>query len=136
MAAPVPESPKERWEAIKATVSKSHPAMAAHLTQCRLAEAKDDEVVIEAGGNEFSVKQIQKARNRQVLEDMVRRYFGPGKSLRFEARPESSSRNYKAQRDRQDNLRQEALDHPLVADVIEIFNGQIIDVKLPKENEK
>jgi DNA polymerase-3 subunit gamma/tau len=127
-------SPQERWRRVQTEVAQSHPALAANLKHCRLGSTDSREVVIVAGGSEFSVKQIEKERNRQILEDVIRNQFGAQAALRIDARPENHRADLEVRRERLDKLRQEALSNPLVADVVEIFNGQIIDIKLPKES--
>jgi len=139
LKAPLPEpgsgDPQQRWEQIKAALGKSHPSLAAHLKHCRLALDGGQGVVIEAGGSEFSVKQLKKERNRSILEDVLHRYFGAGTTLSIHGRPANQTHEFKERRDRQEKMRKEALNNPLVADVIEVFNGKILDIKLPKESD-
>jgi DNA polymerase-3 subunit gamma/tau len=63
------------------------------------------------------------------LYKVVSDYFGQEKKITVTGRLISSSHNHE-KKDMENRQKQEALNHPLVADAIEIFNGKVIDVKI------
>ena len=71
---------------------------------------------------------IQREKNMAVLEQVCMEVLGHKQNIRLNVRKSMGDHNLKKKRDNQ--LKQKALSHPLVADAIEIFDGKLIDVKV------
>jgi DNA polymerase-3 subunit gamma/tau len=84
-------------------------------------------VVLEVGGNGFHAGLLQK--NTAAIEAVCGEVLGRNIRLVLEApsRPVEDSARL---RQRRHTIRQEALGHPLVSEAIELFNGQVMDVRV------
>ncbi len=71
---------------------------------------------------------IQREKNMVVLKQVCADILGSRHELQFTASSSMEDNNQKKKRDNQ--LKQKAISHPLVADAIEIFDGKLIDVKI------
>ena len=60
---------------------------------------------------------------------VVSEFLGKERKLIVNARVLSNN-NKQEQKDMENRLRHETLNHPLVADAVEIFNGKVVDVKI------
>jgi DNA polymerase-3 subunit gamma/tau len=83
---------------------------------------------IEVVGNGFTLNMIQREKNMILLKKIFADYFGQEKQIVFNTKVDPNQDSQKKNRNNQ--LKQEALHHPLVADAIEIFDGKLIDVKI------
>jgi DNA polymerase-3 subunit gamma/tau len=72
---------------------------------------------------------IQREKNMAVLKAVCQEVFRAPKEIRLSAKSGHDETNSK-KKTQDDQLKQKALSHPLVADAIEIFNGKLIDVKI------
>jgi DNA polymerase-3 subunit gamma/tau len=70
---------------------------------------------------------IQREKNMVVLQQVCMEVFGHKQNIRLTV-SKSMGDHHKKKKDNQ--LKQKALDHPLVADAIEIFDGKLVDVKV------
>jgi DNA polymerase-3 subunit gamma/tau len=70
---------------------------------------------------------IQRDKNMAVIQQVSADVFGEKQKIRLTA---SKSKGDRSQKKKDNQLKQKALDHPLVADAIEIFDGKLVDVKV------
>jgi DNA polymerase-3 subunit gamma/tau len=119
------------WAKICEIISEQHPSLAANLAKCRLKESKDRSVEIEVPGNGFTLNMIQREKNLVVLKQVCADILGGRKNIQFATGNCADGRDRKKKND--DQLKQKALNHPLVADAIEIFNGRLLDIKILKD---
>jgi DNA polymerase-3 subunit gamma/tau len=116
------------WGRLFDRIQKDHPSIAASLTNSRLKDLTAGEVVIEVNGNSFNISMIRREKNMAVLQEVCDTFFaGKMKVILDEKESENDLRR---QNIAVKNLKQEALNHPLVSDVVEIFKGKIVDVEL------
>ncbi|MGD9090148.1 MAG: DNA polymerase III subunit gamma/tau, partial [Desulfobacterales bacterium] len=118
------------WRQLYDIICKENPPLGASLAKCRLARVSADTVEIEVLDNGFTLKMLEREKNRSVLNRVCTAYWGAEKTvvLRTAAEPDTESPKKKSQNEQ--HLKQKALSHPLVAEAIEIFEGKLIDVKL------
>jgi len=116
------------WTAVYAQISQENPSLAANLSKCSLKGIFEDRLEIEVVGNGFTLNMIQREKNMTLLKKIFADYFGQEKQIVFNAKVDPNQDSQKKNRNNQ--LKQEALHHPLVADAIEIFDGKLIDVKI------
>jgi DNA polymerase-3 subunit gamma/tau len=122
-------NPDRIWQKIIEMASEQNPFLAATLSKCNIKEMDRDRIEIEANGNDFTRNQILRPKNRAVLEKIIKEVLG--KSVHIEiVRVDSNTSSLKEKRTRENQLKQEALSHPLVADAVEIFNGKVVEVKI------
>jgi DNA polymerase-3 subunit gamma/tau len=71
---------------------------------------------------------IKREKNMVVLQQVCTEVFGHKQDIRLTVSKLPGDHNLKKKKDNQ--LKQKALSHPLVADAIEIFDGKLVDVKV------
>ena len=117
------------WKKILDLISDASPALATHLANSTLKTLTDGALEIEVNGNGFNINMIKRKKNMAILDKVVSDYFGKEKKITVTGRLIPGSQNHE-KKEVENRQKQEALNHPLVADAIEIFNGKIIDVKI------
>ncbi|CAB5152866.1 DNA polymerase III subunits gamma and tau (EC [Olavius algarvensis associated proteobacterium Delta 3] len=124
-------APDEVWERFLAHLSASHPALAASLSKATLTSMDDKVLEIELDDNGFNWSMIRKSKNRDILEAASAAVFGDRRRVVVRTggrRAEARSAKKKAS----EQMKRDALSHPLVTAALDIFNGKVVDVKLLK----
>ena len=115
------------WEKLTALVCGRSQALGSYLTRSTLHRIGDGEIEIAVQGSAFNLKQIQK--KQEILQDAARAFFG--RSVRLSLRLEEAGGDPRQNKIEQAHaIRQDALNHPMVAAAIEIFDGTVVDVKI------
>jgi DNA polymerase-3 subunit gamma/tau len=114
-------------ERILDRIRQNHPKLAGVLTHCRIKAINAADVVLEVGGSGFHAGLLQK--NSQTIEAVCGDVVGRNLRLTLETPPRAADDGAR-QRQRRNAIKQEALGHPLVSEAIELFNGQVMDVRV------
>jgi DNA polymerase-3 subunit gamma/tau len=117
------------WKKIVDNISDESPALATNLAHSSLKTLTDGALEIEVNGNGFNINMVKRKKNMATLYKIVSEYFGKEKKITVTGKLMSSNNNHE-KKDMENRQKQGALNHPLVADAIEIFNGKVIDVKI------
>jgi DNA polymerase-3 subunit gamma/tau len=117
----------QRWQQVCNIITQKNPSLAANLLKCKLKNSKEDTLEIESPDNGFTQNIIKREKNMAILQQVCTQVFGEKHQIRLTA-GKSGGDHSKKKKDNQ--LKQKALDHPLVADAIEIFDGKLVDVKV------
>jgi DNA polymerase-3 subunit gamma/tau len=120
------------WQNIAQAISRSQPSLAANLKKCCLRYADSSRVEIVAPANQFVSSMLRREKNVALLRKVCCEVFGGRPEVIVTAEAECSS-SVDERRDRNHTRVRETLNHPLVADAIEIFNGKLVDVQILKE---
>ena len=116
---------------------KRHPSLSAHLSHSSIAAVKDNRLEIEIGANAFTVKMMQRDKNKADLKKVCDEVFGKNmeiiirghdKSQREQKQPKKQSP--KRPQNQADQLHEKALSHPLVMEAVHVFNGEITKVNI------
>ena len=75
---------------------------------------------------------VQRRKNRGILRDVFQEALGRPVEVRIRA-AEGAETAKVEKKNEVEQRKREALNHPLVADAVEIFDGKIVDVKLLQE---
>ncbi len=129
-SSPVGDTPgdtDQRWQQVCNIISQKNPSLAANLLKCKLTNSEGGTLEIESPDNGFTQNMIRREKNMAVLQQVCTQVFGEKNRIRLTA-GKSAGDHSKKKKDNQ--LKQKALDHPLVADAIEIFDGKLVDVKV------
>jgi DNA polymerase-3 subunit gamma/tau len=126
-------SQTQLWESIVRAVSETHPSLAITLKKCRLKSISEKRLVIETAGNGFTVNQIRRERNIETIKAACGKVGWKVKQVVLKNAEDDHQKREK-KKGRQSELKQQALNHPLVAEAIQIFNGTLIDIKLKEED--
>ena len=117
------------WEKCLEVIGEENPVLAANLTRSTLSRtgAKNLEIVV--NGNGFNHNMIKRPKHMETLKRVCREYFGQNVELELKAK-DSAGQNRRKKKQNTDQMVQDALNDPLVAKVVEIFNGQVVEVKI------
>ena len=121
-------NPDKMWQRICGVLSKENPSLAANLAKCRLKQSAAGSLEIDVPGNGFTLNMIQREKNMAVLQQVCTAVLGNKQNIQLSVSDTRDDHNNQKKKDNQ--LKQKALDHPLVADAIEIFDGKLLDVKV------
>ncbi len=124
---------QQDWKKVQAAIATDHPSLAANLQKCRPRRLADGRLEIEVGGNGFTQSMIKKSKNLDIIRNVCRETFGRAVEIVLDAVAESSDSVVKKKEENQ--LRNEAMSHPLVAEAVKIFNGEVLGVTIIKEDE-
>ena len=123
------------WARILALIGKRLPALAASLQQSSLSQSDESIFTIEVKGNEFSINRIKRPDNIQAIRDAVQDLCGhtPEIVIRGISDDPAAKREKKIH---DEQLRQQALSHPMVSEVVDLFQGKVLDVKIRPPSKK
>jgi len=133
---PFTETPVDRgedldrtWQSLFLIISENHPSLAANMKNSTLAKLTDQSLEIEVNGNGFNINMVKRNKSMEILRRVCKEFFGKEMNLVIKTKTESDEESQQKVH-RANRLKQEALNHPLVTDAIEIFNGKVVDVKI------
>ena len=132
VAAAYPDDVKDHertWKKLLDVFLKNHPSLAANLTRCTLKKMTDQGLEIEVNGNGFNLKMIRRSKNMTIIKKVCEDFFGKKMDFVITEKKKQKAEN-KSEKSGEERLKKEALSHCLVADVVEIFNGNVVDVKI------
>jgi len=122
----------ETWNKIISILTRNHPALAATLSKSSLVDIIDTNIVIQISGGDFIINRVKKEKNMSVLKSITTDYFKKNMELSINpaiqdvkektiAAPAKKNKGF---------VKQDAVNHPLVSDALEILNGKIVNVKI------
>jgi len=130
--AALPGTTEERqalWGRILDLIAKRLPALAASLQQSLLANAGERSFEIEIKGNEFSINRIKRPESVEAIRSAVQEVCGRSPEVLIHGVLEDPAAK-REKKNHEDQLRQQALSHPMVSEVVELFQGKVVDVKV------
>ncbi len=119
------------WEQLLAASRERYPSLAPSLEKAALTKIGEDALEVTVGGNSFYAARLHDQKSIASLEKMCKEFFRRKMRINIleaQGAPGLSSRAKESDRARR--LKKEALNHPIVADVIELFKGKVIEVKI------
>ena len=61
---------------LRNVISEKNPSLAAFLKKCTLTKLTGESLEIEANGNDFNLRMIQRRKNMRIFESICRDFFG------------------------------------------------------------
>lgn len=122
------------WRHLFECIKKDHPSIAANLAQSGLKQLGEKDIDIEINGNDFNINMIKKEKNLAILQQVCDEFFG--RKMNIVIHEKKAPNDLKKQNNTIRSLKQDALNHPLVSDAVEIFNGKIVDVEVLKPDKE
>jgi DNA polymerase-3 subunit gamma/tau len=126
--APVSDDPQIAWTSLRKEIEASKPALANTLANCQLTPDDDGGYTLTVTGNKFAVNSVKK--NLATLQRRLSELTGTTAVLKIASAQSADQMEQRLRKKAADALRNEALGHPLVGDVIERFQGEVVEVKL------
>ncbi len=129
--APPLENPANRWNPFLNALADSLPFASAILSKGRLQKISNTDIVVELNGTAYDRSRLESKRTE--IESACSDFFE--KPLHLTLTGDCAPKEYGSDEKSPARLRQEILNHPLVADAIKRFNATVVDVKLnPRSN--
>jgi DNA polymerase-3 subunit gamma/tau len=123
-------NPTALWSKIIEMVQQEQPLLSAALAKSKLSEFGENKMTIEVEGNGFNVHRINK--NLKHLKKVCGGLLGKVPEITILPK-ETVSSDHRQKFEEKEQIKREALNHPMVTAAQEIFNGQVIDVKILQE---
>ena len=117
------------WERLLATFSEKYPSLAANLKNSTIKSLVGHRLEIEVNGNDFTINMVRRNKNSAIIKKVCSDFFGKDMKVIIAAK-KIQNLEKQSKKSHVERLKQEALSHPLVTDAIDIFNGNIVDVKI------
>jgi DNA polymerase-3 subunit gamma/tau len=126
----VAEVPQGSWNDLVAQIRQQRPALAGALERVKMREAGPGRLELDFSGHNFDYELVTERENMALLQTLAREVLGPRVEISVAAGRGEGMSERRAATDRQRRLRQKALRHPLVNEALEIFGGQVVEVKI------
>jgi DNA polymerase III subunit gamma/tau len=123
------DTPEERWEKLLSIFIEEYPSLATNLKNSKIKELSGNRLEIEVNGNDFNLTMVRKEKNIGIIKKVCSDFFGREMDVIMQTK-KIPDIQHQRKHDRTARLKQEALGHPLVTDALEIFNGNVVDVKI------
>ncbi len=120
---------EESWGKIQSIFSEQYPSLSSNLKNAEIKKLSGSRLEIEVNGNDFNITMVRKEKNAEIIKKVCSHVFGRDMDVVIRTKKDMNTQRQR-KHDRTARLRQEALDHPLVTDALEIFNGNVVDVKI------
>jgi DNA polymerase-3 subunit gamma/tau len=117
------------WERLLSTFSEKYPSLAANLKNSTIKSLSGHRLEIEVNGNDFNINMVRRTKNSTIIKKVCSDFFGKDMEVIIAAKKIQTLED-QDKKNHAERLKQEALCHPLVTDTIDIFNGNVVDVKL------
>ena len=128
------ESLDAAWQRVIDIIARQQPSLVANLKKCSLRGADPGRLEIVPPANHYASGMLRRDKHLALLKKVCADVFGGAVDIVIAAGGEGGM-NSQEKRERNHTLVQQALNHPLIADAIEIFNGKLVDVQiLPEVN--
>jgi DNA polymerase-3 subunit gamma/tau len=130
---PADQAAGERfWQALLSTLQTTHPALAANLKAAKLLKVDEIELELELQGNDFNLKRVRRKDSLEAVQTACHTISGHRPRIHIQGKARDPVERLK-NIEREAQVKQQALSHPLVAEAIELFGGKVVDVKIAPE---
>ncbi len=124
---PLSKDPNRIWEELRTAICKKIPSMASPLSRSVITQLTDDKIFLSIRENQFNLNRIN--TKKTVLTEICSDFFQKEMVLVLDMKVDTDY-DQKEKNSRENQKQDKAIRHPLISNAIEIFNGNIIDVKV------
>jgi len=115
------------WDRVIAIVAKTKPSVAAALLRAQVLSVTEKTFKVGVCDNDYTMKMVKK--NMAMIDTVCREHSGRGIDIEFSSGA-SEGKDAATVKQKADTIKQQLLNHPLVADAVEIFSGKIEEIKI------
>ena len=126
----VADAARGSWKDLVARIREQKPALAGTLERVKVKEISSGRLELDFSGHTFDYELVTERENMALLQTLGREILGPQVEISVAGGGREGTSERRAATDRQRRLRQKALRHPLVNEALEIFGGQVVEVKI------
>ena len=112
------KDPQSAWQALTKAYETSQPALANTLAACQLTQTATGGYTVSVAGNQFAVNKVQK--NLGKLQRRLSVLMGTTAVLKIDQAIASDQEAMREKKKEAEALKNRALDHPLVGEVVEL----------------
>lgn len=127
-------APEKRWEDFKAAVKKRRPGLASNIEKGQFLGC-DNSLLTIAFTDKFALNYIREKEQLAELMELAKPFFGNEVTLKVEfikPDPVESAGNNGPTLKRNHDVRQEAMNHPLLQKAIDLFDGAEVREIIPR----
>ena len=130
------ESLDAAWQRVIDLIAREEqPSLVANLKKCSLRGAEPGRLEIVPPANSYASGMLRRDKHLALLKKVCADVFGGAVEIVIAAGG-AGEMNSQEKREHNHTRVQQALNHPLIADAIEIFNGKLVDVQILPEVKK
>lgn len=130
------EPSSAKWQRLIERIRQEKPLLAASLERVSVRELQPDRIELDFNGHEFDYEMVKERESFSLLNRLARDIFGQQVKISLKAGGKEIQREQRMKTDRQRLQQQKALKHPLVTEALEIFGGEIVEVKVGPDKGK
>lgn len=124
---PLSKDPNRIWEELRAAICKKIPSMASPLSRSVITQLTDDKIFLSIRESQFNLNRIN--TKKALLTEICSDFFQKEMILILDMKGDTDY-DQKEKNSQENQKQDKAIRHPLISNAIEIFNGNIIDVKV------
>ena len=117
------------WTAIVDLLKAGSPALAANLQQASLQQVSEAAITIEVKGNQFTINRVKRQDSVGAIRQAIEALAGRSPAIVIQGRSADPALKRK-KKILEEQLKQQALGHPMVSEAVERFQGKVVDVKI------
>jgi DNA polymerase-3 subunit gamma/tau len=122
---------KQIWQDLLAAIGRNNKPLLPCLEKAELARVGEDFLELAVQQNSFFAGRLKDKRTLDAVQGICRSFFKRDMEIRLLEKGDAYQETKNRVEDRKGHqLKRDALNHPIVTDALEIFNGKVIDVKI------
>ena len=126
------ESAGGSWEDLYERIRRQKPVLGASLGRVSVRQAESGCLELDFNGHEFDYEMVKEKDNFALIKNLAREVLGEGVTVTLRI----GGKEEHAQTDRERQLQKKALKHPMVTEALEIFGGEVVEVRVGPEKGK
>lgn len=116
------------WNKFRNWLATINRPLAPSLSDSVLKKLSSESIEIEVRGSKFNIQRVLNNKNKPLIENACRQFFRTDANIILSANYQQVNEN-KQKKEKTDQLKQDALQNPVIAETVKLFNGHI-DTKI------
>lgn len=124
---------QQTWQDLLSAFEKHSKPLVPCLENAELKRIAEDCLEIAVQENSFFTSRLKDERTLATMREVCSQFFKRNmdiKVLESRAQEDAPEKSDKGNKSKGHRLKREALNHPIVTDALEVFNGRVVDVKI------
>jgi DNA polymerase-3 subunit gamma/tau len=121
----------QTWEQLLGVFNERCKSLIPSLEKAVLKKVGKDFLEITVEGNSFFAARLRDQKSIEMMEEICRQFFDRKMQIRIEEKRQGTPKTKRTgENESIKHLKKEALNHPVVTDALEVFQGRVVDVKI------
>jgi DNA polymerase-3 subunit gamma/tau len=122
---------EQTWRQLLSIFHQHCQSLVPCLEKAVLSEVDENFLEIRVRGNSFYTSRLRDKKSTAAIQKVCNQFFGRKMTIKItEAKDKARENNRPRESDRTRRLKKEALNHPMVADTLDVFQGRVVEVKI------